>query len=495
MHKAQPNDHPQSGSSALDVKEVGRVASVREMISEVLGLPSCMNGQIVEFSNGDQGMVMGFTEHRVLVLSFGSKGRIRAGDEVYSRSRSFMIPVGEDAIGRVVTALGLPFDDRGPIRKDAMNPIFREPPGVMQRIPVKDALETGIRIIDASFPLAKGQRQLIIGDQMTGKTSIVTDTILNQRGKNVICIYCSIGQSRSSFLKTLRILQEHDALKYTVVVAGIASVPLGEQYLAPYSACALGEYFAAQGKDVFIAFDDLGKHAWVYRQLSLLLERPPGREAYPGDIFYTHSQLLERAGKFGPEVGGGTMTFLPIVATIQSDMTGYIQTNLISITDGQLYLNTGFFQRGIRPAIDFGLSVSRIGNRAQCEAMKKLSGKLRLEYLQFMELQRMMAMKADLSESAQARLLRGELISFLFLQKNSEPSSLVEQIIFLYAVQTKILEGKMALAARFKKDITHWLTAHHPSLIKDIESSLTLAPEWTKRLDAAFEDFIKEQSA
>jgi len=490
--RAEKGHSAQQSLPAFDVREIGKVTSVREFIVKVEGLPSCMNGQMVELAHGDRGMIMGFNRNEVLVLVFGDKSKVRAGDEVYSRGESFTIPVGEGFIGRVVTSLGEPFDGGEPIPPEAQNPIFREPPGVMERLPVKQALETGIRIVDASFPIAKGQRQLIIGDQMTGKSTIVTDTILNQKDKGVICIYCAIGQSQSAFLKVLKLLAERGALDYTIVVAGTASAPLGEQFLAPYAACALGEYFAAKGRDVFIGFDDLSKHAWAYRQLSLLLERSPGREAYPGDIFYIHSQLLERAGKFVPELGGGTMTFFPIVATIQSDITGYIQTNIISITDGQLYLNTSLFQKGFKPAIDFGLSVSRIGNKVQCPAMKELSGKLRLEYLQYQELLRMTTMKADLSEEAEARLRRGELITFLFTQSKSQPSSLVEQVIFLYTVRKGLLDKVPHAWERFKAEVFRWMNERHPEMVGEIKEKQTLSPELKGSLDKALEEFLKE---
>ncbi len=476
----------------FDVREVGRITAVKEFVVKVKGLPSCMNGQMVEFSTGDKGMVMGFTQEHVLVLLFGSKSKVRAGQEVYSRDEPFVIPVGESFIGRVVTALGEPMDGLGPIPAQSENPIFREAPGVMERVPVKEPLETGIRIIDASFPIAKGQRQLVIGDQMTGKTTIVTDVILNQKDKGVLCIYCAIGQSRSSFMKVIRLLRQRGALAYTIVVGGIASSPLGEQFLAPYVACAIGEYFVSKGKDVFIAFDDLSKHAWAYRQLSLLLERSPGREAYPGDIFYVHSQLLERAGKFIPELGGGTMTFVPIVATIQGDITGYIQTNIISITDGQIYLNTTLFQRGFKPAIDFGLSVSRIGNRVQCPAMRELSGKLRLEYLQYQELLRMTTMKADLSAEAETRLKRGELVSFLFTQTKARPSPLVEQVIFLYAVRKGILDPLAQVWEKFKQNISEWMKAHHPELLTEMQEKQALSPELKEKLDKALGEFVHE---
>ncbi len=481
-----------SAASWFDVREVGRVVSVREFIVKIDGLPSCMNGQMVEFETGDRGMVMGFTEEHVLVLIFGNKARIRAGQEVYSRAEPFTMPVGPGFMGRVVTSLGEPADNQGPIPAVGRNPIFREAPGVMERVPVKEALETGIRIIDASFPVAKGQRQLIIGDQMSGKTTIATDTILNQRDSGVLCIYCAIGQSQSSFMRVLRLLNERQAMVYTVVVAGVASAPLGEQFLAPYAACALAEYFAAQGRDVFVAFDDLSKHAWAYRQLSLLLEGSPGREAYPGDIFYIHSQLLERAGKFLPELGGGTITFFPVVATIQGDITGYIQTNLISITDGQLYLNTVLFQRGFRPAIDFGLSVSRIGNRAQCPAMRELSGKLRLEYLQYQELLRMTTMKAELSGDAEARLRRGELVTKLFTQSKAQTSTLAEQVVFLYAIRRGLLDSVPQAWMRFKQQVYAWLKTNHPTLIRQIQEQQALSPGLKQQLDQTLAEYLRQ---
>lgn len=476
----------------FDVREVGRVTTVREFIVKVKGLPSCMNGQMVEFASGGRGMVMGFTQDDVLVLILGNKSNISAGDEVYSRGELLTIPAGESCIGRVVNSLGEPTDGGGPVNAETPQPIFREPAGVMERVPVKDALQTGVRVIDASFPIAKGQRQLLIGDQMTGKTTVITDTILNQQDKGVVCIYCGIGQSQSAFMKVLRLLKERGAMRYTIVVAGIASVTPGEQYLAPYAAAALAEYFASKGRDVFVAFDDLSKHAWAYRQLSLLLERSPGREAYPGDIFYIHSQLLERAGKFIPELGGGTITHFPVVATIQGDITGYIQTNVISITDGQLYFNTGLFQRGIKPAIDFGLSVSRIGNRVQCPAMRELSGKLRLEYLQYQELLRMTTMKADVSGDAQARLRRGELITQLMVQMKGRPSSMAEQVLLLFAIRSGVLDAvPQPQVEQFKRDILRWMEQHHGVIVQEITEKQTLTPELKAAMDAALKSYVQ----
>ncbi|MCM8812133.1 MAG: F0F1 ATP synthase subunit alpha [Candidatus Omnitrophica bacterium] len=477
---------------AFDVREVGRVVSVREFIAKVRGLPSCRNGQKVQFSYGDPGMIMGFTEDAVLVLVFGNKARLHAGCEVYSRQEPFCVPVGEEFVGRVVTSLGEPVDGLGSIKAAGMNPIFRDAPGVMEREPVNNPLETGVRIIDSCFPIAKGQRQLIIGDQMTGKTTIVTDTILNQKGKNVICIYCAVGQSQSAFQKTMKLLREKDALDYTTVIAGTASAPLAEQFLAPYSAAAMAEYFASLGRDVFVAFDDLSKHAWAYRQLSLLLERPPGREAYPGDIFYIHSQLLERAGKFIRELGGGTITFFPIVATIQGDITGYIQTNIISITDGQLYLNTSLFQKGFKPAIDVGLSVSRIGNKALSSAMKEVIGKLRLEYLQFQELQRMTTLKADLSSEAETRLRRGELVNLFFTQPKSKPAALADQVLFLYGIRSGLLDAVPQIWSRFKEEAGGWMRRVHPEIMREIQEKQALAPELKQKMNEALLEFIQD---
>lgn len=373
-------------SVIFDVREVGTVKSLRKFIVVAEGLPSCINGQIVEFASGIKGLLMGFTEEKAQILILGSASSIKTGDEVYNKGRALTLPVGEGFLGRVVNSLCEPQDGSGPIEAADYYPVFRGARGVMDRIPVDQTLETGTMILDTVIPIAKGQRQLFIGDRLTGKTTVALDAILTQKGKDVICVYCCIGKTYSSLLKTINILKQKGALNYTIVVSGVASTSAGEQYLAPYTAATLGEYFMYQGGDVLVVFDDLTKHAWVYRQISLLLERAPGREAYPGDIFYLHSQLMERAGYLKPELGGGSMTFFPIVEILQGDVTGYIPTNLISMTDGQIYFSTPLFNRGFKPAIDFGLSVSRIGNRAQWPAMKELSKSLRLEYLQYREL-------------------------------------------------------------------------------------------------------------
>ncbi|HTZ11088.1 MAG TPA: F0F1 ATP synthase subunit alpha, partial [Candidatus Margulisiibacteriota bacterium] len=443
------------GPAEFDIREVGLVQSVRKFIVLAKGLPSCINGQMVEFANGAAGLVMGFTEDKVQILVLGDATAIRAGDEVYNKGKSLNLPVSDAFLGRVVNALCIPQDGQGPVEAKETFPVFRIAPGVMERVPVKETLETGSLILDAIIPIAKGQRQLLIGDRLTGKTTVALDAILNQKGKGVICIYCCIGKPYSALLKVLDVLKEREALEYTIVVTGVASLSTGEQYLAPYTACMLGEYFMYKGKDVFVVFDDLTKHAWVYRQISLLLERAPGREAYPGDIFYIHSQLVERAGYLKPERGGGSMTFFPIVEILQGDVTGYISTNIISMTDGQLYFSTSLFNKGFKPAIDFGLSVSRIGNKAQWPAMKELTKSLRLDYLQYKELLQMTQLRATgLSKEAEARLKRGEAINQLIIQDKNKPVPIEAQVIYLFALTRGILDTLTSSQARqFKQDI------------------------------------------
>jgi len=478
----------------FEIREVGEVLSVRKFIVIARGLPSCMNGQIVEFSNGTLGLVMGFTVDKVQVLVLGDATSIRAGDEIYNKGKSLNLPVSEAFLGRVVNALCMPQDDSGPIEAKEYFPVFRVAPGVMERVPVKETLETGTLILDSIIPIAKGQRQLLIGDRLTGKTTVAIDAILNQKGKEVICIYCCIGKPYSSLLKILDILREKDALKYTVVVSGVASLSAGEQYLAPYTACMLGEYFMYKGKDVFVVFDDLTKHAWVYRQISLLLERAPGREAYPGDIFYIHSQLVERAGFLKPERGGGSMTFFPIVEILQGDVTGYISTNVISMTDGQLYFSTALFNKGFKPAIDFGLSVSRIGNKAQWPAMKELSKSLRLDYLQYKELLQMTQLRTTgLSKEAEGRLRRGEAINQLIIQDKNNPVSLEEQIIYLYALNRGALDNLSATQVKtFKAGSLAFMEKLYPGFSSLLRDGRELTDDIKAKLDAGLKEYIQE---
>ncbi len=488
-----PKVSENTSKTAFEIREIGQVQSVRKFIVIATGLPSCMNGQLIEFANGIPGLVMGFTENKVQILVLGDPSAIKAGDEVYSKGMSLNLPVSKDFLGRVVNGLCQPQDEWGPIEAEDYYPVFKVAPGVMKRVPVKETLETGTLILDAAIPIAKGQRQLIIGDRLTGKTTVALDAILNQKGKDVICIYCCVGKPYSSLLKVLEVLKEKDALRYTIVVTGVASLSVAEQHLSPYTACMLGEYFMNNGKDVLVVFDDLTKHAWIYRQISLLLERPPGREAYPGDIFYIHSQLMERAGCLIPELGGGTMTFFPIVEILQGDVTGYISTNLISMTDGQLYFSTGLFNSGLKPAIDFGLSVSRIGNKAQWLAMKELTKSLRIDYLQYKELLQMTQLRATgISKEAETKLKRGEAINQLIIQDKNEPVSLEMQIIYLFALNSGRLDDLTPLQAKkFKREVGSFVNKDIPEYFSRIQTTRRLTDELKERLTRCIDDYIK----
>ncbi len=482
----------EKAQAKFDIREVGQVQSVRKFIVLAKGMPYCINGQLVEFANGLTGLVMGFTEDKVQILVLGDATSIRAGDEVYNKSKSLSLPVSEAFLGRLVNALCQPLDDLGPIEAKEFYPVFRIAPGVMERVPVKESLETGTLILDAIIPIAQGQRQLLIGDRLTGKTTVGIDVILNQKDRDVICIYCCIGKPYSSLLKVLDILRENDALRYTVVVSGVASLSVGEQYLAPYAACALGEYFMYKGRDVFVIFDDLTKHAWVYRQISLLLERAPGREAYPGDIFYIHSQLMERAGYLRPELGGGSMTFFPIVEILQGDVTGYISTNIISMTDGQLYFSTSLFNKGFKPAIDFGLSVSRIGNKAQWPVMKQLSKSLRLDYLQYRELLQMTQLRTTgLSKEAEARLKRGEAINQLIIQDKNKPVSIEKQIVYLHALNSGILDSLSAAQVKqFKEEILAHIEKVYPGFSLQLRQGREFTDEIRQKLESGLKEYL-----
>lgn len=468
----------------FELHEIGIIKSVRECIVRVEGLPSCINGQIVGFKQGGRGMVFGFNQQEAQILVLNAKGGLRLGDEVYSRAEFLHLPVGEAFVGRLVNSLCEPMDGRGPIEHNDYYSVFSDAPGVMDRVPVKETLETGTLLLDAVIPIAKGQRQLLIGDRLTGKTTVAVDAVLNQKGKNIICIYCCIGKTYSSLLKILQLFQEKEALRYSIVVGGIASASLGEQYLAPYTAASLGEYFMRKGKDVLVVFDDLTKHAWVYREISLLLERSPGREAYPGDIFYIHSQLVERAGYLKPELGGGSMTFLPIAEILQGDVTGYVSSNLISMTDGQTYFSAALFNKGIKPAIDFGLSVSRIGNKAQWPAMKALSERLRLEYIQYQELLQMTQLRTSgLSKEAQEKMRRGKTITQLLIQEKNKPLAMEAEIIFLFALSLGVLDNlSVADIKKFKDDFFTKVQEWYPDLIPEIRNTKVLTDSSIEKL-------------
>ncbi len=467
---------PDTTTAQFEMREVGHLKSIKRFIAVTDDLNSCINGQLVEFEKGARGIVMGFTHDKIQILVLGPTQGIRLGDEIYNRGESFNLPVGEKFKGRVVTALCEPADGLGPIHADDRYPVFQDAPGIIDREQLTETMETGTFALDAGIPIAKGQRQLLIGDRGTGKTTIGIDAILNQKGKGVICIYCVIGKPYSSLVKTLGLLHEQGAMEHTIVVSAVASTSPGEQYIAPYTAAMLGEYFMKSGRDVLCIFDDLTKHAWVYRQISLLLERPPGREAYPGDIFYIHSQLLERAGRFTKDLKGGSMTFLPIVEVLQGDVTGYIPTNIISITDGQTYFSTNLYNKGHKPPIDFGLSVSRIGNKGQWSAMKDVSKSLRLEYLQYQEMLQMTQLRSGgLSKDSEARLKRGEALTQLLVQTKNKPVSIPEQVFFLIALGKGVLDPlPAAQIKKFKVEISDFVDKKDPAILKELNETKKL---------------------
>jgi F-type H+-transporting ATPase subunit alpha len=461
----------------FSVREIGHVSTVKQFIVLVTGLNSCINGQTVEFQGGVKGFVMGFIGDKTQVLVLGSPKGIRTGDEVYNRGESFLLPTGNGFLGRVVNPLCEPQDGLGPIVAEDKRFVFQEAPAVLDREQLGTTLETGTLALDAGIPIARGQRQLIIGDRGTGKTTVAVDAILSQKGKGVICIYTCIGKPYSSLVKLLSLFHERGAMEYTIVVSAPASASPGEQYIAPYSASMLGEHFMYQGKDVLVVFDDLTKHAWGYRQISLLLERPPGREAYPGDIFYVHSQLLERAARMTKELKGGSMTFLPMIEILQGDVTGYVPTNLISITDGQVYFSTALFNKGVKPPIDFGLSVSRIGNKGQWPAMKDVSKMLRLEYLQYQELLQMTQLRSGgISKDSEQRLKRGEALSQLLNQYKNRPISVPTQVFCLMALSAGLLDGLPGEdIKKYRDEIQDFVRSQDAVALGEMESTKRLS--------------------
>ena len=423
----------------LETANVGTVIMVGDGIARVHGLEKCMAGELLEFPNDVYGMAQNLEEDNIGVVLLGSDMLVKEGDIVKATGRVVEVPVGEEMIGRVVNAIGQPIDGAGPIDTTEFRPVESPAHGIIERQPVKEPLQTGIKAIDSMIPIGRGQRELIIGDRQTGKTTIAIDTILNQKGKDVICIYVAIGQKRSTVTGIVNELQEGGAMEYSIVVAATASEPSPLQYIAPYSGCAMGEYFMNKGKHVLIIYDDLSKHAVAYRALSLLIRRPPGREAYPGDVFYLHSRLLERAAKLSDELGGGSLTALPIIETQAGDVSAYIPTNVISITDGQIFLETELFHSGIMPAVNPGISVSRVGGNAQIKAMKKVAGTLKLIYSQYRELQSFAQFGSDLDADTKARLAQGERIVEVLKQDKSQPVPVEKQVAILYAVVRGIL--------------------------------------------------------
>ncbi len=426
----------------LKLKEFGSVAEIRQDVVSVIGLSNCMNGQLVLIEDKARGVIVGFDPDYVLVLIVKAIGKVKPGDKVTTTLDAFKVPVGMEFIGRRVNALAEPIDGHGGIKEDDLFPIFNTAPTVLQREPLNDVLETGIKSIDMTLPIGKGQRMLILGDRMTGKTSVCVDAIINQRGKNVICIYCGIGKAEAALDRVSEAFGMEDVWSYGIMVTAGASDSMGQQYLVPYVATSIGEYFMYEkGMDVLLVFDDFTKHAWAYRQISLLLERAPGRDAYPGDIFYIHSQLVERAGKMKPELGGGTMTHLPIVETQQGDFAGYIPSNIISMTDGQVFLNTTLFGEGFKPAVDMGLSVSRIGSKVQWPAMKKPTSMLKIDYVRFRELQKLTRIKAGSSADLDARMNKGKVLEEVLKQDERKPWTMEDQVLLLFGLQNGLFEN------------------------------------------------------
>ena len=481
-------------SAKVKEDEVGYVISVGDGIAKVHGLEKCRANELLEFTNGSFGMALNLEETFVSCVLLGTDVGIAEGSLVKRTGRVVSVPVGEGLIGRVVDALGQPIDAKGPIVNDGYSPIERRAYGIIERQSVSVPLQTGIKAIDSMIPIGRGQRELIIGDRQTGKTVIATDTIINQKGKDVICIYVAIGQKQSTVTGVVDTLYRTGAMDYTIVVAATASDPAPLQYIAPYAGCAMGEYFMDKGRDVLIVYDDLSKHAVAYRALSLLIRRPPGREAYPGDVFYLHSRLLERAARLSPEYGGGSLTALPIIETQAGDVSAYIPTNVISITDGQIFLESELFHSGVRPAVNPGISVSRVGGNAQIKAMKKVSGTLKLLYSQYRELQGFAQFGSDLDADTRARLEQGARIVEVLKQGRNSPIAVELQIAIIYAVVNNMLrEIPVEDVSRFEKELFEYLTASKAELLASITETGVLSAE--AELKAAIEhvkdNFIK----
>jgi F-type H+/Na+-transporting ATPase subunit alpha len=475
----------------LEIKDVGTVREIKGGVIKIDGLASCVNGQLIELAPSLMGMVIGFTRRDVLVLVLGDENKVQIGDTVYGEEGVFEIPVGSNFLGRVVDTFGQPLDGKGKIEGVDSYPIFRNAPGVLDRTPIVEPFLTGTKIIDTCIPIGKGQRELIVGDRVTGKTTLVIDAIINQKDKDVICIYCWVGGSQSSFLKIMEQLRLSGAMEWTIVVVASASSSPAEQYLVPYAACALGEYFMDHGRDVFCAFDNLSRHAWIYREISLLLERSPGREAYPGDIFYIHSQLMERAGKLNEEKGSGSMTFLPIVETQEGDITGLVQSNLVSITDGQIYLSSSLFNEGSKPAVDLGLSVSRIGSKVQCDAIKKVSRSLKREFAQYKELAALTTIRTKISADIELKLKRGQTLKDFLIQDKLKPLCVEEMVILFYAFSKELPEIlDESQRERFKLEIYGYILKKYPQLIEELTIQKLLTGGIERGLDKAFEEYF-----
>lgn len=473
----------------VDVSETGVVLNVGDGIARVYGLEKVMAGELVEFPNNIYGMALNLDEDNVGCAIFGEDKYIKEGDTVKRTGRIVEVPVGDALLGRVVNPLGQPIDGKGPIESKEFRRVEIKAPGIVARQPVKEPLQTGIKAIDSMIPIGRGQRELIIGDRQTGKTAIAVDTIINQKGKGVICIYVAIGQKQSTVAQVMEKLRSFGALDYTIIVSATANDPAPLQFLAPYSGCTMGEYFRDNGRHAVAIYDDLSKHAVAYRQLSLLLRRPPGREAYPGDVFYLHSRLLERAAKMKDELGGGSLTALPVIETQAGDVSAYIPTNVISITDGQIYLETDLFYSGVRPAVNVGLSVSRVGGNAQIKAMKQVAGSLRLDLAQYRELAAFAQFGSDLDKATQMQLARGARLVELLKQPQYTPLSVAKQIVLIYAGTKGFLdEYPVEAISKFEKELYQMMDSKYPEIEKGIDEKKQIDDE----LRAKIEQMIKE---
>jgi F-type H+-transporting ATPase subunit alpha len=484
----------------IAVDEVGTVISLGDGIARIHGLDKVMAGELISFPHGVSGIAMNLEEDQVGSVLMGDYTEIKEGDEVRRTGRIMSVPVGEAMIGRVVNALGQPIDDKGPINTTEFLPVERIAPGVIDRQPVREPMATGIKAIDAMIPIGRGQRELIIGDRQTGKTAIVLDTIINSKGRDLVCVYCAIGQKRSSVAQVVKILEDAGAMAYTVVVVASASDPAPMQYIAPYAACAIGEYFRDSKRHALTIYDDLSKHAAAYREISLLLRRPPGREAYPGDVFYLHSRLLERAAKMSDAKGGGSLTSLPIIETQAGDVSAYIPTNVISITDGQIFLETDLFNSGIRPAVNVGLSVSRVGFSAAIKATKQVGSTLKLELAQYRELAAFAQFGSDLDKATQQQLNRGQRLVEILKQAQFEPLPFTKQVLIIYAGTNGFLDDLSVGQCRpFEKSLYNYVETMNPGLLKTMEEKKALddaiKTDMNKTIAAAKDRFLAEAKA
>ena len=491
---------------ALEYKETGIVTAVKGPVVEMSGLDRCLYGQLIEFGYETNGMIVGFDENKVQALILKESEPISPGSKVYAALEPFTVPVGDAFVGRVINALGEPCDGLGEIKEDERFSIFNDAPTVMDRKPIDAPMETGLTLVDSLIPIGRGQRELVLGDKMTGKTTICTDTILNQKGKDVICIYCCIGKSNTQLGRVIELFKGNKAFEYTTIVEATAAAYSGQQYIVPYVACSLADYFMYNKKHVLVVFDDLTKHAWAYRQVSLLLGRPPGRGAYPGDVFYLHSRLVERAAKLNDNFGAGSQTHLPIIETLENDLTAYIPTNLVSMTDGQIFVSSILFNEGFKPAVNIGLSVSRVGSKAQHAIIKKLSGTIRLDYIMYEELLRVTKLQASVSKEVKRKLRKGELLVFFITQYRDEPYSLPHQVFLLYAYQQDILmELSDEDMLKYKKEVPIYMKDKHPEVVEKIMEDKKLSDELEKMLERtlteyahsfqSYKDFVEAEAA